>query len=482
MNKWLFIISVLILLILSELCKPIENPLVRSPIVSSTVPPSNTSSGLIQTPNPFDTSGNLVITGNVTGGKHFRGPVPYGSPTNFQSPLGTSYLDSFLRYSAPDSAALDNYGQDSFSPFYSPTISYRPFFSPTGTVASTRAGLSDIFMPTSTEIGVHSSSIRSNSDDAGTAWFPLSRTPWEMEKLIYNEIGRSDVRRQTPDYRRQIQTTSEAPAPSFAVPREPDASASQMKPSQPAYPYQQSQRYPKVFPSNVAELDQLISKVENNAKIRPTQTDKQLNVYQEIQQRLDDLSGSKSAPSIVEETQDLSYQSTTANKIPITNYQSPDKSYEDKFNWYMQVAQLYLTQGRYYRAADCFTLASICKPGDALAYAGKSQALFAAGEYMTSALFLTRALQAMPGYAGVKVNIVDIVGDESKLEQRLADIEERLKISGAAELQFLLGYIYYQLDKLDSAQKAIEAAYKSLPDSKAVDAVKKAVDEAISRR
>ena len=73
MKTWFWAIIILILLFLSELCLPVENTSVRSPIVSSTVSPSGYSPGLIQTPNPFDTSGNLVITGNVTGGKHFQG-------------------------------------------------------------------------------------------------------------------------------------------------------------------------------------------------------------------------------------------------------------------------------------------------------------------------------------------------------------------------------------------------------------------------
>jgi len=165
------------------------------------------------------------------------------------------------------------------------------------------------------------------------------------------------------------------------------------------------------------------------------------------------------------------------------------------FNWYIKAAQLYLKQGRYYRAVDAYTMASIYKPGDPLAYVGKSQALFAAGEYIGSALFLSRALQILPEYASFKVDFVDIlapdpVGDQDKLEKRIADAEQHLKISDAAELQFLLSYIYYQLGRLDAAKNAIDAAYQEIsqpgnqvtryPDSlkAAVSAVKKAIDSA----
>ena len=69
--------------------------------------------------------------------------------------------------------------------------------------------------------------------------------------------------------------------------------------------------------------------------------------------------------------------------------------------------------------------------------------------------------------------------DKDELERRIADAEERLDISGAAELQFLLGYVYYQTGELSAAKKAINAAYGKLPDSKAVDALKKAIEDAM---
>jgi hypothetical protein len=47
-----------------------------SPVGSPTLPPSSYEGGLITTPNPLDNSSNAVITGNVRGGKQFRGPIP----------------------------------------------------------------------------------------------------------------------------------------------------------------------------------------------------------------------------------------------------------------------------------------------------------------------------------------------------------------------------------------------------------------------
>ena len=48
------------------------NPSVRSPIGPGTVPPSSYESGLVRIPNPMANTNNLLVTGNVGGGKHFR--------------------------------------------------------------------------------------------------------------------------------------------------------------------------------------------------------------------------------------------------------------------------------------------------------------------------------------------------------------------------------------------------------------------------
>jgi tetratricopeptide (TPR) repeat protein len=87
-----------------------------------------------------DNAGNLVITGNVGGGKAFRGNVPYGSPTNFNGPLGSTSLDPFLRYSAVPPELSDG------------PAGYTPFYSATGTVATIQPGSSGVFAPGSPRI------------------------------------------------------------------------------------------------------------------------------------------------------------------------------------------------------------------------------------------------------------------------------------------------------------------------------------------
>jgi len=167
-------------------------------------------------------------------------------------------------------------------------------------------------------------------------------------------------------------------------------------------------------------------------------------------------------------------------KTLMGSYESFASFSKDKFNQYLSAAEQYLKQGKYYRAADAYTLASIYKPDDPLAYAGKSHALFAAGEYMSSALFLSRALEIFPEYAQLKIDIEAMVGDIDKLETRVVDVEQWLERSDAAELWFLLGYVYYQMDRPQHAKEAIDAAYEKMPMAPPVITLKKAIYEHIN--
>jgi tetratricopeptide (TPR) repeat protein len=152
---------------------------------------------------------------------------------------------------------------------------------------------------------------------------------------------------------------------------------------------------------------------------------------------------------------------------------------KDRFNQSMRSAEEYLKRGKYYRAADAYTLALVYKSNDPLAYAGKSHALFAAGEYMSSALFLLRALEIFPEYATVKVDLEYMLGDRDKIDDRTVDIERWYQKSGAVELKFLLAYIYYQMDRLEQAGYAIDAVYESMPDAPAVATLKDAIYDAV---
>jgi tetratricopeptide (TPR) repeat protein len=161
---------------------------------------------------------------------------------------------------------------------------------------------------------------------------------------------------------------------------------------------------------------------------------------------------------------------------------NPDAFSMSRFNNHFQEAQDHLKGGRYYAAADSFALASIYKSDEPLCLAGRGHALLAAGEYMSSALFLSRAIEAKQEYVKTKIDLAAMLGGQHILESRIADIREWQGRSGSDKLDFLLGYVYYRIGRLGPAQQAIDAASVKMPQSAAVVTVKKAVDDAIAGR
>lgn len=93
---------------------------------SATTPLSSYENSLVNTPNPVDNSSDLAVTGNVTGGKHFRGGLPYRSPTSIDAPLGSTSIDSFMRRTTPSSAGG------------AAGVTSGPYYSQTGTVTGGR--------------------------------------------------------------------------------------------------------------------------------------------------------------------------------------------------------------------------------------------------------------------------------------------------------------------------------------------------------
>ena len=119
-----------------------------------------------------------------------------------------------------------------------------------------------------------------------------------------------------------------------------------------------------------------------------------------------------------------------------------------------------LVEGQYVRAADAFTLALAYRPSDAGAYLGKGHALFAAGQYAGSAAALARAVELDSQAALKKVDLVRTAGGADQFLARFNDLAQSVETKPSAQLQFLLAYVYYQMDRLQEAQTAIEAARK----------------------
>ncbi|UCG57930.1 MAG: hypothetical protein JSU70_00205 [Phycisphaerales bacterium] len=598
-----------------------------SPVPSATVPPSTYESGLTLTPNPIDTSGNQVVTGNIAGGRHFRGSIPYSSTTGFRAPLGTSSLDSFLRYSG-DPEDFGYSGQ------------YRPFYSPSGTVTTTQPGTVGVFAPSTTKIIGRAPDIYAGTQTTGAGrgllrtygsagqaglWAqemqsaeslryagpqtpttaignrrPMSRTPQELEAIILNEFPadpptdagtatrvapqpawdptatpdrdrlgdqqkieqfrrklaqirqeRADLEQKlameglaTEDFSRprQPQTPTQSQSREERLPVEPtllETDNSSLAANDPLgelsiskplrAPPQTStlpppevastQRQPPTPKGLDQDLADVLSRmgVDGDGSLQDSAA-KKVNDADALARRAggstpgspatgaeslltqqpgrnlsyapvrpDSLAGSRLRPELLKESpikrptaleqlEELS-PDEIANRAQqiMGSHKSLASFSQAKFDQYIEAGRQYLAQGKYYRAADAYAMASIYKPDDPAANAGRSHALFAAGEYISSALFLSRALQVYPEYALLKIDIVAVVGGKDKLDDRILDIQEGIEISDYPELRFLLAYVYYQVGAAGPAREQIDAAFRKLPDSPAVLALRKAV-------
>lgn len=590
----------------------IENPAIRNPVGFGTLPPSNIRSGLIRSPNPIDTSGNLVITGNIRGGRHFRGIVPYRASSYFGAVTGSSSLDSFLRGSV---------GSEDFGRY---TGAYKPFYSPSRTVTTTRPGQVGVVTPPTAKIWSHTAdfdAVRTlqslakkqawsyhdteilgsrfkglrfaGSQIQGNAFWglaegrgirtgrPMSTGPFEMERAILPEVDAQIYRDKDKIPRQQERAAREK---TWMEQFRGELEQAEKRVAELEKSLSNQDESLRLWGSKIVEKDVLQPFELQRLRKQPTK-DKQwsrerdrgqgteLDVYEQIEQQIDELQRSyeqltaaeraKGMPNVIKDVwrtkeaadteegageegsgfvgpastrgrkveskgsslvdelsrfqigrksgvsqgqKDVFWvpaESRTAEsdlwgmnlsaraKAILGTHQSFVSFSNDKFNQHLIVGERYLKEGKYYRSADAYTLALIYKLEEPLAYAGKSHALFAAGEYVSSALFLSRAIIAESKRCKTKDCEVRqflaliakylVFIDRDKLEDRVVDLEGWQQRSGSAELQFLLGYIYYQMGKLDAAREAIDGAYEKMPEEPAVIFLKKTVDRAKSK-
>jgi len=623
MKNRMFIIVIVISAAFHQASWSIENPGIGNPIGPSTVPPSIFRRGLVNTHAPIDTSGNLLITGNVRRGRHFRGDVPYRSPTSFSSSLGSSSLSSFLR---------DTAGSEDLNT-YSNKYGSQPYYSPTETVTTMVPGRSEIFMPESTGVSTRaqqdicsetadifsSDSIAqeqtlfsrgttaadSDLQKPASQYGPLAQSRLMLESRFPTSMSQSQkgtelltpaqigIRKQnqtssTELFREQVQDIVDRKQSSTIVSspglresrwenNEPFEFSNQEinnESLRPTFEMQTSRQnqvrdgkrntlahqgnfsLKEYTPSmdSVSQENLFLQKGTSwTDKSKEFQTEKrqtsasaldrtevtissltgtdqgleQSDALELIRQQLEDLTksldtamqskgflterrdgykGVSTEPATKHQEKPLGYQpymtensqkrnspldglnklsrdeiSTEASLI-IGSHNSLESLSQTKFNQHMRDAEEHLKAGRYYRAASSFSMASIYQPDNPLALAGRGHALFAAGEYVSSALFISRALAISPEYLQMRVDLTALLGDDMKLASRIVDIEQWLARSGSSQLQFLLGYVYYRTGQFLQAKQAIDAAYKKTPQLPAVQAIKVTLDNMIMQR
>ncbi len=164
-----------------------------------------------------------------------------------------------------------------------------------------------------------------------------------------------------------------------------------------------------------------------------------------------------------------------ASMAPALNSGTPGSLIQERFDRCLGAAELYLRQGRYYRAAELFTLAATYQPNDGRPLLGKSYALFGAGEYLSSALCLARALELDPRAVLGRSDLVNAIGGPAVFAARITDLEQCARTADVPQLQFLLAYVYSQMNRPAEAKASLAAAEKQLSPSPALDLLKAVV-------
>lgn len=450
-----------------------ETPGARSPIGSPTqvpsspvgnmqVPSANRTGAIPSRPNVYGYVGNLTMTGNIGGGRHFRGFVPYGS---------SYYLDSSFR--DPGSRAV--------SSFVRRSAGLEPYYDPARTVSSLQRGSSSGLSSPAVSVQGRPSSVSRqwlNSFDVSELLRPPEQRPLaasaqSIEAILAQQVSRELTKRQT-NVQEPIQQVKPGIDPSLlAVPLEAPT------PSEPVQP---------------------IEKPESQAQRQP-----EVSLYHQMQQKL------LESPLVeTEESSEGTEESTGQTEEAETTAATPDlgkarglarpedvvnpalgritlKDYPDyqhlagaKASAYMAAGEAFMKQGEYYRAADAFELASVWDRKNALLVLARSHALFAAGEYMSSAYFLSDALTMEPKLIDLSLDWAALLNTRDDYENRLVELSTWQQRSNSPELAFLMGYVLFRDDKLTRARISAEYALDNMPGNQGVQLLEKAIAKALN--
>jgi thioredoxin-like negative regulator of GroEL len=420
------------------------NSAVQSPIGSPTAVPSSGKSGLVTSqPSTYGVSGNMIMTGNVGGGKQFRGVVPYSS--SFYSRTSSSSVDSFIRRSSGDPLATDR----------NPGV-YTPYYDPRRTATTMyRGGQTGLVAPQSIPQGKPSAVIPSglpqlNNTPYSLQQRPLSTSPMDISQMMNRQVlpdrpqdvtrDKNNIHLLPPEIKKDTQYDPANPENTL-LPEE----ATKPKPIEGLEDKKEAIKEPT--PNRFKEIRDQIQK-ETEQKETEAAADK---AKQENEKSVDKKSTEKTGDS------ELGGQYKTFADLS-----------EAKATAYMKEAQDFLQNGKFYKAADSFALAAVWKPENANAWIGQVGSLFAAGEYMSSAFYLEQVLTSKPELVKQKIPQAILMQKRDTFESGLLETQTWQERSQSGELAFLMAYMLMQDGKMDRAQAAITRAETLVPDSAAI--------------
>jgi hypothetical protein len=357
---------------------------------------------------------NLLITGNVSGGKHFRASVPYSASSALQTSMPSDSLSSFFRLTETQDFRAS-----------SPSA-YTPYYSPSATAAHTESGQTGIITPVTFS---QTPTPMPFTNQLGQPGMGLNSVdPLGTEETLY-----APQRRYSDD-----RVTAKTPSDPWLTPLTPELEKLLQRPMK-------SMAFDVVLPQ-----DANVTWPESTDPLAEVSDVNGLGLTRAEAER----SRVARDPNASDPLMTVGY--SMSSKVAMQAYA------QTKFNTFMKAGDTYLKQGQYDKAENAYTLAGVYRSGDALAMAGKSHALLAKRAYSASALYLIRALEALPDYARTDIGLCDQVGGFKPLKGHIDRLEAYTEGKHVSELKLLLAFIYVQVGDFGLAQKALEDV---LPDS-----------------
>ena len=320
-----------------------------------TVPPSSVQSGLVRSPNPINTSGNLTTTGNVSGGMQFRGLVPYRAGTGFGAPLGTEDIGSFLNRTAPiDLSRLRLLPQ----PYYLPssTVSSIPTAGIGGDMTYSSIGSNrgtDNFAMTGMPKVIRITNIPAVSplyDYSRT--MPLGYGPTDLERIIaYTLIRESNSKKNLSDaLQRASSSTYKTPAEDQQTWKTVQSTLLKPEPLEPVKPLQPGQAPTAETEKAAGKKSVYEQMLEEVAEANQPQEVPQSAQQKPKEQKQAEEPEEKTPSGLTSEFSKI--EKGTAEAI-VGVHKSFATQANDKFNYYMRTAEEFLKERQILSSCRC---------------------------------------------------------------------------------------------------------------------------------
>lgn len=443
-------------------------------------------------------SSQLLITGQITRGRAFRGNVPYAAGDQLRLTLPSTGIDDFNRDAIGVSRILET--ESAFVP--------QPYFTPSRTVVSARAIDQGQNLPGGSVPRTPSHLLPSLNEqlriDAIADYAPLAAPPTVLNyrvdlpidqaplvaptivsgpspvtSSLYGALGPAERARLASelaaaagmlpaagqidtrtDASVQARVEGEVPAldlmdttrvpgdvPNLAAPQEQELAVTGMRPPEAVGPQAMQ---PPLVPNQDAFDDMLV-------ELQARREARQAALAAEA------TASRRPGPALTPdgELQPAATERPATTVQPRTPIEQPIPlntlagQREDLFNRHLARGEELLRNGRFYDASASFQTAMILQRDNPLPTVGAALAHFGAGEYATAAQWLNVAIRTFPPLMEVRVDVAAMVGEQT-LDRRMTWLAERFGDRAApAEIDhvFLMAWLNHNLDRPEQAQQ-----------------------------